>query len=325
MLRLLLTLPWLVLMAVWQRWRGLLPRSWPLPFAVAVGILRYFVGAIAGPLLAGVKLNLPTPRLPRRLRQTTERRSGTLAGRPIEWLWPRGTQPKRCILYLHGGAFVTGSIGTHRALMVYLAHAAQARVVGLEYRLAPEHRFPAGLDDCVAAWLALLEQGETPQSMAIAGDSAGGGLAAATLLALKERGAPLPAAAWLLSPAVDLTDQRPSWQRNLPYDYLSPMVGHLESFVPAYLGDADPAQPLASPIQGDLTGLPPLLIHVGEREVLHDQVAAYAQRAREAGVDVELVTGADMVHVYPAFVGLVAEAGQAIRRAGDFLQGCLRA
>ncbi|MBI5608536.1 MAG: alpha/beta hydrolase fold domain-containing protein, partial [Deltaproteobacteria bacterium] len=146
------------------------------------------------------------------------------------------------------------------------------------------------------------------------------GLAAATLLALKARGAPLPAAAWLLSPAVDLADQRPSWEHNLPYDYLSPMVVHLEGFVPSYLGDADPALPLASPIRGDLAGLPPLLIHVGEREVLHDQVAEYARKAQDAGVDVQLVTGADMVHVYPAFVGLAAEADQAFRDAGQFMQ-----
>ncbi len=323
LLRLALALPLLVAGALANRWRGVWPRSWSLPFAVAVAVVRYMVGLMIGPLLTGAKLNLPSPGLPRRLRHTTERRSGSLAGRPIEWLWPRGTSPKRCVLYLHGGAFVTGSIGTHRALMVRLAHAAQARVVGLDYRLAPEHRFPAGLDDCVAVWRALLEQGEAAQSMAIAGDSAGGGLAAATLLALKGRGDPLPAAAWLLSPAVDLTDQRPSWQRNLAYDYLSPMAGHLEQFVPAYLGDADPLQPLASPIHGDLAGLPPLLIHVGEREVLHDQVVAYAQRARELGVEVELITGADMVHVYPAFVGLAPEADQALQRAGQFLSARL--
>jgi acetyl esterase/lipase len=323
LLRFALALPWLLLKVTTRKLFGYLPRQWPWSFALVVEALRFFVAASMAPLLAGTKLNMPSPKLPKRLQSQTEQRTGQLAGRDIEWQWPRGTQPKRCILYLHGGAFVTGSIGTHRALMAHLAHAAQARVMGLDYRLAPEHQFPAGLEDCIAAWQELLASGERPEQLAIAGDSAGGGLTAATLLALKERGLPLPAAAWLLSPAVDLTDQRPSWQNNAPFDYLSPMLGHLDEFVPAYLGQADPLQPLASPIRGDLAGLPPLLIHVGEREVLHDQVVAYAEQARLAGVDVTLVVGANMVHVYPAFVGLVPQAAQAVAEAGAFLQAHL--
>ena len=115
-----------------HRWLRCLPRQWPWSFALVVEALRFFVAASMAPLLAGTKLNMPSPKLPKRLQSQTEQRTGQLAGRDIEWQWPRGAQPKRCILYLHGGAFVTGSIGTHRALMAHLAHAAQARVMGLD-------------------------------------------------------------------------------------------------------------------------------------------------------------------------------------------------
>ena len=168
-------------------------------------------------------------------RSETSLRPTTLAGRDAEWLVPHGQGPKRCILYLHGGAFVTGSIGTHRRLMANLARAADARVVGLDYRLAPQHRFPAGLDDCVAAYQALLDAGEDPKHLAIAGDSAGGGLTASTLLALKQRGLPLPAAAWLLSPAVDLGADEFKPHHDSKWDYLAPLLDHLED-VAAFAG-----------------------------------------------------------------------------------------
>lgn len=321
LLRLLLALPLLVARVLVRRLRGLLPGRWTLSFAVAVEVVRFLIARMMRPLLEGAKPDLPALRLRGRLARTTERRPARLGGCAAEWLSPSGPAPARCVLYLHGGAFVTGSIGTHRLIMARLAHAAAARVVGIEYRLAPEHRFPAGLEDCVAAYSELLEAGEPPSRLVLAGDSAGGGLAASTLLALKERGLPLPAAAWLLSPAVDLADERPSWVRNAAWDYLAPLAHSVATLVPAYLGPgADAAAPLASPLRGDLAGLPPLLIHVGEKEVLHDQVVEFAGRARAAGVDVTLVVGADMVHVYPAFLGLVPEAAEAFAAAGAFVQ-----
>lgn len=321
LVRLLVVAPWLVLRVLWRRWTGRLPASWPLGFGLAVEVLRFLVAATLAPLMAGHKLALPSPPLLGRLGRSTERRRAKLAGRDAEWLSPAGRAPTRCVLYLHGGAFVTGSIGTHRQLMAQLAHAADARVVGLDYRLAPEHHFPAGLEDCLAAWSDLLAAGELPQNMVIAGDSAGGGLTASMLLALRDRGLPLPAAAWLLSPAVDLLDELPSWQSNLAFDYLSPIGAHRHLFVPTYLGQGgDPHHPLVSPLRGTLGGLPPLLIHVGEREVLRDQVVAYAERAQAAGVDVTLVVGRDMVHVYPAFLGLIPQASEAFAQAGAFLK-----
>lgn len=320
-IRLVLIAPWLVVRVLWQRRFGQLPASWPVAYGVAVAVLRFVVGAAIGPLMAGRKSNLPSPPVLGRLSRSTERRAVKLAGRDAEWLTPAGPSPLRCVLYLHGGAFVTGSIGTHRQVMAQLAHVANARVVGLDYRLAPEYRFPAGLEDCLAAWEELLAAGELPQNMAIAGDSAGGGLTASMLLALRDRGLPLPAAAWLLSPAVDLLDERPSWHDNLPYDYLAPIVAHRELFVPTYLGrGGDASQPLVSPVRGTLGGLPPLLIHVGEKEVLRDQIIDYAARATAAGVEVTLVVGRDMVHVYPAFLGLTPLAAEAFVQAGAFLK-----
>jgi acetyl esterase/lipase len=319
-LLLVLAFPFLVCTVLWLRLIRKLPSGWPLPFAIGVFLVRFLITRIIGPLLAGEKLNLPSPGLYGQLRRETSRTSVTLAGRDAEWLVPRGPAPKRCILYLHGGAFVTGSIGTHRRLMARLARAAHARVVGLDYRLAPQHPFPAGLDDCVAAYEALLAAGEDPKHLAIAGDSAGGGLTASTLLALKQRGLPLPAAAWLLSPAVDLASDRFAPTAESKWDYLAPLLGHLDGLVSAYLPGGDILAPLASPARGDLSGLPPLLLHVGEYEALLTQVRDFAAKAKAAGVNVTLIEGAQMVHVYPAFAGFVREADEAMARAGAFFK-----
>ncbi len=320
-LRLALAFPFLLLRVLWLKLTGRLPARWPFAFAVAVFVVRFLIARITRPLLAGEKLDLPAPALRGRLGRETKRLAAKLAGRDAEWLTPHGSDTRRCILYLHGGAFVTGSIGTHRRLMANLARAADARVVGLDYRLAPEHRFPAGLEDCVAAYQALLDAGEDPKHLAIAGDSAGGGLTASTLLALKQRGLPLPAAAWLLSPAVDLGADEFKPHDDSKWDYLAPLLDHLEGLVGVYLGpDADRQHPLASPLRGDLTGLPPLLLHVGEYEVLLHQTRDFAARATAAGVPVTLVEGPQMVHVYPAFAGLVPEATEALAQAGAFFK-----
>jgi acetyl esterase/lipase len=321
LLLLLLAFPFLLLQVLWLKLTGRLPRRWPFAFAIGVAMVRFLISRVTRPLLAGEKLVLPVPPLRGPLARATTRQAVKLAGRDAEWLSPLGSSTRRCILYLHGGAFVTGSIGTHRRLMANLAQAADARVVGLDYRLAPEHRFPAGLDDCVAAWQALLDAGEDPRHLAIAGDSAGGGLAASTLLALKQRGLPLPAAAWLLSPAVDLGPDEFKPHDDAKWDYLAPLLEHLEGLVAAYLGPgADRQAHLASPLRGDLSGLPPLLLHVGEFEVLLAQVRDFAAKARAAGVPVTLVEGPQMVHVYPAFAGYLPEANEAFVQAGAFFK-----
>lgn len=319
LLRFALVLPLLVGAVLWRRVRRRSPPRWTFVFEVANEVIRWFLARLLGEFIGGTKRNLPSAPLRGRLASSVERVPTTLAGREAEWLKPRAPAAP-CILYLHGGGFVTGSIGTHRPLMARIALASGARVVGLEYRLAPEHRFPAGLEDCVAAYRALLEAGEAPQKLVIAGDSAGGGLAASTLLALKERSLPLPAGAVLISPAVDLREKHASWETNAAWDFLAPLSAHVDSLLPAYLGDADRNQPLASPICGDLSGLPPMLIQVGSREVLHDQVVEFAQKAKAAGAQVELDVAPDMVHVWHAFAGLQPEADAAIARIGQFVQ-----
>jgi len=320
LLRFLLVLPFLVFRVAWRRLRGALPARWTFTFALAIESLRWMIDGMLGRFVAGATAALPDPKLRGWLARETETEPTTLAGRPAEWIRPR-QHSERCLLYLHGGGFVTGSIGTHRRLMARLAVAGQTRVVGLDYRLAPAHPFPAGLDDCVAAYRALLDAGEKPERLFIGGDSAGGGLTLSTLLRLKAEGLPMPAGAVALSPAVDLVDIRDSWHANADFDYLTPIRDHVLALIPAYLGpEPNPMHPFASPIYGDLAGLPPLLLHVGGREVMRDQVVAFAEAAKAAGVPVELHVGEDMVHVFHAFFDVQPDAETAIERIGAFLK-----
>ena len=168
------------------------------------------------------------------------------------------------------------------------ARAAGARVLGLDYRLAPEHPFPAAVEDAVAGYRWLLAQGHPADRVVFAGDSAGGGLALAAMLYIKQEGLPLPAGAALLSPWVDLAAEDASIREHAHLDYASPKRGQLTLLSELYLAGADPQDPLASPIHGDLTGLPPLLIHAGGVEVLRRQVERLARRAKRAGVEVQL-------------------------------------
>ncbi|MEW5740619.1 MAG: alpha/beta hydrolase [Myxococcota bacterium] len=321
LLKLFFALPLFAVRVLWRRVRGAVPARWTFLFALANEALRWIVAGLLGRLIGGHFRQLPMPRLRGWLARETEQRPATLAGCAAEWHIPRAAPDGPCILYLHGGGFVTGSLGTHRRLMARLAVAAKARVVGIDYRLAPAHPFPAGLDDCVAAYRALLDSGESPGRLFIGGDSAGGGLTVSTLLRLKQEGLPMPAGALGLSPAVDLADLRGSWDENAPFDFLAPLRDHALTLLPAYLGpEGDPTLPLVSPINADLSGLPPLLLHVGSREVLRDQVVDFAERARQAGVDVVLDVAADMVHVFHAFFDVQPDADEAIERIGAFVR-----
>jgi len=243
----------------------------------------------------------------------------TVAGRAAEWLRAPGTNVQRAILYLHGGGYVMGSPNTHRSLGGEVSRAAQAVVLMVDYRLAPESPFPAAVDDSVAAFEWLLAQGSKPQNLAVAGDSAGGGLAAATLLALRDRKLPLPKAAVCISPWSDLTCTNDSYKTRAAAD---PMVttdgiGNMASL---YLQGADPKNPLASPNFAELRGLPPLLIHVGRDEVLLDDSIKLHERAKAAGVDSTLEIWDDMIHVWHAFHPMLPEGKQGITRVGAFLQ-----
>ena len=202
---------------------------------------------------------------------------------PAEWLRPPAAAAGRVVLYLHGGGYVIGSPRSHRHLAAAIAGAAGASALSLEYRLAPEDPFPAAVDDAVAAYRWLLEQGASPDHMVIAGDSAGGGLTIATLVALRDASVRLPAGCVCISPWVDLTCSGGSYQTKAAVDPIVRKAG-VEEMARAYLGATDPRTALASPLFADLRGLPPLLIHVGSDEVLLDDAIQLADRANAAGV-----------------------------------------
>jgi phosphinothricin tripeptide acetyl hydrolase len=236
---------------------------------------------------------------------------------PAEWLRPPSATPGRVVLYLHGGGYVIGSPRSHRHLAAAIAGAAAARALLLDYRLAPEHPYPAALEDATAAYRWLLAQGIAPGRVVIAGDSAGGGLTVATLLALREAGVPLPAAGVCISPWVDLTCGGSSYVSKADADPIVQRAG-VEQMARAYLGSTTPREPLASPLFADLRGLPPLLIHVGSEEVLLDDAVQLADRARAAGVDTTLEVYERMIHVWHWFLPMLDEAQTAVEAIGRF-------
>ena len=243
----------------------------------------------------------------------------TAAGVPAEWITAPGADPGRNVLYLHGGGYMIGSIKTHRCLAGWISRAAQARVLIIDYRLAPENPHPAAVDDAIAAYRFMLDAGVKPSRTVVAGDSAGGGLAVATLLAIRDAKLPLPAAGVFLSPWVDMEGTGESMTTKAAAD---PMVGsgNLGEMAAAYLGGKHPRTPLASPLYGDLKGLPPMLIQVGTSEVLLDDSTRLAERARQAGVEVVYEPWENMIHVWQIFVPMLDEAKQAVDRIGEYVR-----
>lgn len=236
-----------------------------------------------------------------------------------QWLRaPQITGP-HTVLYLHGGGYVMGSCNTHRALGGAISRAAGAAVLLPEYRLAPEAAFPAAVDDAVACYRWLLARGHEPAHLAIAGDSAGGGLTAATLIALRKESLPMPAAAVCISPWSDLTCNAGSYRTRAAAD---PMITpqDIAEMAAHYLQGADPESPLASPNFADLRELPPLLIHVGRDEILLDDALQLHERATAAGVASTLEVWDDMIHVWHAFHPLLAEGRDGVARVGAFLR-----
>lgn len=222
------------------------------------------------------------------------------------WIGGAGLGRGRVILYFHGGGFQMGSVETHRALAAAIAASAGCRVLSVNYRLAPEHRFPAPLEDALSAYEWLMASGLDPRHVALAGDSAGGGLALSLMLALKARGRALPAAAALMSPWTDMEASGESYATRAAADPFHQRAMIL-ALARAYLGrGGDPRDPLASPIHGDLRGLPPLLIQVGERETVLDDSRVFAERARAAGVDAQIEIWPGMFHVFQLYPELAA-------------------
>lgn len=231
---------------------------------------------------------------------------GALAGR---WLTPKQGASDRTLLYLHGGGYAVYAKG-HINLEALVALACNARTLAPDYRLAPEHPYPAALDDALAAYKWLLDHGTDPKRLIVSGDSAGGGLSAALLLKLREEGLPLPALGVLISPWVDLACTRPSMQANAPYDWISPQLAKVWSGF--YRSGRAADDPLISPIHGNLEGLPPLLVQVGKAEILHDQGKEFAERAARQGVSVMFEAWDEMNHEFHSFAPRVEEASDAL-------------
>jgi len=246
-----------------------------------------------------------------------------IGGIPGEWVEPAsGAQPGMTLLYLHGGAYMVCSAETHRPITGGFARRG-VRVFAANYRLAPEHPFPAAVDDGLAAYRGLLEQGTAPDRLAIAGDSAGGGLALAVLLKARDEGLPMPARIVLFSPWTDLAGTGASATEN---DGRDPMIvgSRIAEGAAIYLGGADATTPYASPLYGACEGLPPMMIHVGANEVLRDDSVRLDEKAREAGVVSLLRVWPVVPHAWPIFQSLLPEGREALDAAAAFIRGALR-
>ncbi|MFO7754300.1 MAG: alpha/beta hydrolase [Desulfobacteraceae bacterium] len=231
---------------------------------------------------------------------------------------PEDTSSEKTVLYLHGGGFMAGSINSHRDLASKIAKAACAKLVLINYRLAPEHPYPAGLDDAFTACTHLLDKGIPPERLCIAGDSAGGGLALSLLVRLRRENLPMPGCAVFLSPWVDLECRGGSMTENQDHD---PMLNKdlLLKTVSVYT-DQDPSDPLISPLNADFQGFPPMLIHAGEREVLVDDAVRLAGKARRTGITAELEIFSGMFHVFQYFARYLDKAEESIQKIGTFIR-----
>jgi acetyl esterase/lipase len=247
-----------------------------------------------------------------------ERTRLTLGGVPTERLSPDDTTGQRALLFFHSGGYTSGTAADHVALTAHLALAADAVGYVPEYRRAPEHRFPAAVEDAMDSYRALLDAGYSAEQIVVAGDSAGGGMAVAVAQQAAARGLRKPAGIYVASPWVDLTVTNASYDLRGPHD---PMLSGtaLADMAHAYLDGADPRNPLASPVFGDFSGFPPLLIHVGADEVLLDDASALATEASRTGTDVTLRVWARMIHMFPWFHTHLQAGRTAIEEAGKWI------
>jgi monoterpene epsilon-lactone hydrolase len=240
-------------------------------------------------------------------------------GVPAEWVTAPGCDPGRAVLYLHGGGYVIGSINTHRRLAYDVSAASGARVLVIDYRLAPEHPFPAAVDDATTAWRWLLQQGFATSRLAIAGDSAGGGLTLATLVNLRDQKLGLPACAVAISPWVDLEGVGNSITARAAQDPMVQKDGLLW-MAGLYLNGKDAKTPLAAPLHADLKGLPPILVQVGTAETLLDDATRIAEKLHAAGIDVRLAIWPNMLHVFPLFAPILSEGRDGCLEIGSFIR-----
>ncbi len=244
-------------------------------------------------------------------------------GVAAEWTTTPVADKTRAILYLHGGGYVIGSLDSHRHVAAEFGRASGSRTLAIDYRLAPEHRFPAAVDDTVAAYRYLLHNGIEPSRIALAGDSAGGGLVVGAMLAIREAGLALPGCGWCISPWVDMEALGQSYTDRAAADPTVQRAGILD-MAQLYLGGGDPRSPFAAPIHGDARGLPPLLIQVGAAETLLDDALQLARWAGAADVLVDLQIWPEMIHVWHSYFPNLAAGRRAIAAGGAFVRGSLQ-
>jgi len=248
--------------------------------------------------------------------------AATLGGVPTAEVTVDGIEPRHVVLYFHGGVYVLGDAFQAAGLAAQIARRTSARVISVDYRLAPEHPYPAAVDDALAAYEALLENGNAPSDIAFAGESAGGGLAVATLVNARDHGLPQPAAAFVMSPYADLTLAGTTMETKREVDPLLSRE-NLQARVPDYTSGHDAAAGLISPIFADLSGLPPMIIQAGSHEVLLDDAVRLARQAATADVEVALDITPGVPHVFQAYYPFLDEAGAALDRAGQLLSAHL--
>jgi acetyl esterase/lipase len=240
-----------------------------------------------------------------------------IGGMPAQLLTPPEADPDRALLFLHGGGYVYGSLQSHNGMVAEVARAARCVALAIQYRLAPEHPFPAALDDACAAHEWLLKKYK-PEKLGLVGDSAGGGLVMSTLVTLRDKQRPLPGAVVCISPWVDLESKGESWTTRQKLDPMldRPLVDKLSVM---YLKDKDRGFPTVSTVNADLRGLPPMLVQVGEREVLFSEAELLARKAKAAGVDVTFEEWKEMVHVWHLYFTMLGAGRDAIARVGGFV------
>jgi epsilon-lactone hydrolase len=243
-------------------------------------------------------------------------------GVPAEWTRTPDSVPDLAVLYLHGGGYVIGSLDSHRHLAAEIGRQTGAHVLAIDYRLAPEHPFPAPVEDAVAAYRFMMDSGIRPANIAFAGDSAGGGLVVAAMLAIRDAGLPLPACGWCISPWVDMEATSKSFQDRAEADPTVQRAGIVD-LAAMYLKDADPRHPHAAPVYGDLRGLPPLFIQVGAAETLLDDALWLAREAGKADVPVDLQIWPEMIHVWHQFHQALGAGHRAIEAGGAFIKNNL--
>jgi epsilon-lactone hydrolase len=248
--------------------------------------------------------------------------AAAVGGVPAAGITVGGVEPRHVVVYFHGGVYVLGDAFQAAGLAAQVGARTRARVISVDYRLAPEHPYPAAVDDALAVYQALLEDGTAPSDIALAGESAGGGLAVATLVNARDHGLPLPAAAFVMSPYADLTLAGTTMDTKHAAD---PLLSrdNLQARIPDYTAGHDPALPLISPVFADLSGLPPLIIQAGTHEVLLDDAVRLARQAAVADVAVTLDITPGVPHVFQAYYPILDEATAALDRAGQLLSAHL--